>query len=95
MNKRKLLMAIAASLVMLLSEAAVAGGLDGSRPIFGTVDRLIEINRQRIIDNVDPDTVGLPKAFIIDLKSLTMRGQRTAWSDGWFTSNASITSKTS
>jgi hypothetical protein len=61
-------------LVALLPAAVHAGGFDNSRWINGVVDRLVEINRQRIIEDVNPDTVGLPKAFIIDLEQRTMRG---------------------
>lgn len=74
MNRVKEFLTLVACLVMGLPVAAMAGDFDGSRPITGTVDRLIEINRQRIIENVDPETVGLPKKFIIDFKSRRMRG---------------------
>ena len=58
-----------------LPPAAVhAGGFDNSRWINGALDRLVEVNRQGTIENVDPDTVGLPQAFVIDLEQRTMRG---------------------
>ena len=52
-----------------LAAVAFAGDFDGSTPLSGTVDRVIEINRYRIADDVDPDTVGLPKNFLIDFKA--------------------------
>ena len=36
----------------------------------------------KIIQNVDPDTVSLPKTFVIDLQERTMCAPRTAWSGG-------------
>ena len=61
-------------LAPLLPATASADDFDASPRITGTVDRLIEINPQRVIENVDPDTVGLPKTFVIDLQKRTMRG---------------------
>lgn len=61
-------------LFTLLPAAVHAGGFDNTRWINGALDRLVEINRQRIIEDADPDTVGLPKAFVIDLEQRTMRG---------------------
>jgi hypothetical protein len=52
-----------------LAAVAFAGDFDGSTPLSGTVDRVIEINRYRVADDVDPDTVGLPKNFLIDFKA--------------------------
>ena len=56
-----------------LTAAAFAGDFDGSRPLSGTVGKVIEINRYRIVDDVDPDTVGLPKKFLIDFKAKVIR----------------------
>ena len=50
------------------SAAAFAGDFDGSTPLSGTVGKVIEIKRYRLSDDVDPDTVGLPKKFLIDLR---------------------------
>jgi hypothetical protein len=47
---------------------AFSADYDGSRPLSGVVNKLIEINKDKINDDVDPDTVGLPKSFIIDFK---------------------------
>jgi hypothetical protein len=40
---------------------AIAGDFDGSKPLSGITGKIIEINQYKIIDDVDPDTVGLPK----------------------------------
>ena len=53
-----------------LPTATIAGDFDGSSPLSGTVGKVIEINRYRIADDVDPDTVGLPKNFLIDFKAV-------------------------
>ena len=74
MPLRKPLLPLAVWLTLFLSEAAIAGDFDGSRAISGNVDRLIEINRQRVVENIDPDTVGLPATFIIDFERRTIRG---------------------
>lgn len=52
-----------------LTVAAFAGDFDGSTPLSGTVGKVIQINPYRITDDVDPDTVGLPKNFLIDFKA--------------------------
>ncbi len=56
-----------------LTFAALAGDFDGSKPLSGTTGKVIEINRFKIIEDVDPDTVGLPKKFLIDLKTKILR----------------------
>lgn len=56
-----------------LTTIAVAADFDGSRPLAGTTGKIIEINRHRIIDKVDPDTVGLPEKFIIDFDAMALR----------------------
>jgi hypothetical protein len=52
-----------------LAAAAFAGDFNGSTPLSGTIDKVIEINRYKIDDDVDPDTVGLPKKFLIDFNA--------------------------
>ena len=59
--------------LIALATAAFAGDFDGSSPLSGTVGKVIEINRYRIADDVDPDTVGLPKNFLIDFKAKVLR----------------------
>ena len=55
------------------SAAAFAGDFDGSTPLSGTVGKVIEIKRYRLSDDVDPDTVGLPKKFLIDFEAKVIR----------------------
>lgn len=50
-----------------------AGDFDGSQPLFGTTGKIIEINSYKIVHHTNPDTVGLPKKFIIDFKARTLR----------------------
>ncbi len=50
------------------SFSAFSGEYDGSGPLLCTVNRIIEVNTLKIIDNIDPDTIGLPGKFIIDFK---------------------------
>ena len=50
-----------------------AGIFDGSRPLKGSVDRIIEINTVTIKNDVSPDTIGLPKHFVIDFKDNVIR----------------------
>lgn len=47
---------------------AFADDFDGSKPLTGTVDKILEIYPSRINDDVDPDTVGLPRNFLIDFR---------------------------
>lgn len=56
-----------------LAAAAFAGDFDGSTPLSGTIGKVIEVNRFRITDDIDPDTVGLPKQFLIDFKAKVIR----------------------
>jgi hypothetical protein len=66
--------AMAATIGLIgLAAVAFAGDFDGSTPLFGTVGKVIEINRYRIADDVDPETVGLPKKFLIDFDAKVLR----------------------
>jgi hypothetical protein len=56
-----------------MTAAVLAGDFDGSTPLSGTVGKVFEISRYRIADDVDPDTVGLPKKFLIDFKAKIIR----------------------
>ena len=56
-----------------LTTVVFAGDFDGSSPLSGTVGKVIEINQYRIVDDVNPDTVGLPKKFLIDFKAKVLR----------------------
>lgn len=51
------------------SLSALSGEYDGPGPLLCTVNRMVEVNTLKIIDNIDPDTVGLPGKFIIDFKN--------------------------
>lgn len=50
-----------------------AGDFDGSKPLSGSVNKIIEINPYRVINDVDPDAVGLPRNFLIDFKESKLR----------------------
>ena len=50
-----------------------AGDFDGSMPLLGAVNKIIEINPTRVINDVNPDTVGLPRKFLIDFEDKIMR----------------------
>lgn len=52
---------------------AFADDFDGSKSLAGTVNKIIEINTFKITDNVDPDTVGLPRKFLIDFEEKIIR----------------------
>jgi hypothetical protein len=53
--------------------SAAAGDFDGSKPLAGTVERIVAVYPDRVVEDVDPETVGLPKAFTIDFRSRTIR----------------------
>ena len=57
----------------IMPQAAFSGDFDGSKPLSGSVDKIIEINTQKIINDVDPDAVGLPRNFFIDFKEKILR----------------------
>jgi hypothetical protein len=56
-----------------MPQAAFSGDFDGIKRLSGSVDKIIEINAFKIIDDVDPDTVGLPRNFFIDFKAKKLR----------------------
>jgi hypothetical protein len=56
-----------------MPQTAFSGDFDGSKPLSGSVDKIIEINTQKIINDVDPDAVGLPRNFFIDFKEKILR----------------------
>lgn len=72
MSKARTLLTVAVYLVAMTT-GAVAGDFDGSKPLSGTTGKIIEINQFKIIDGVDPDTVGLPKKFLLDFNAKTLR----------------------
>jgi len=71
-SKYKIVFGIVIFFISLVA-TAIAGDFDGSKPLSGVTGKIIEINQYKIIDDVDPDTVGLPKKFLIDFKSKTLR----------------------
>jgi hypothetical protein len=56
-----------------MPQTAFSGDFDGSKPLSGSVDKIIEINTVKIINDVDPDTLGLPRNFLIDFKAKKLR----------------------
>jgi len=52
---------------------ALAGDFDGSKPLSGSVDKVLEIYQSRINNDADPDTVGLPRNFLIDFEEKMVR----------------------
>ena len=49
------------------------GEFDGSKPLAGSVDKILEIYPSRINSDADPDSVGLPRNFYIDFKEKLVR----------------------
>ena len=49
------------------------GDFDGSKPLTGSVDKILEIYSSRINSDADPDSVGLPRNFYIDFKEKLVR----------------------
>jgi len=65
---------LAAFVSLLLSAGPVwAADIDGVHPLSGATGKIIEINQYRINDDVDPDTGGLPKKFVVDFQARTLR----------------------
>jgi hypothetical protein len=56
-----------------MPQTALSGDFDGIKPLSGSVDKVIEINTLKIINDVDRDTVGLPRHFFIDFKAKKLR----------------------
>ena len=69
---KKMLLAAVVSLI-LSTVPAVCADIDGTQPLAGVTGKIIEINEYRINDDVDADTVGLPKKFLVDFQSRTLR----------------------
>ena len=57
----------------IMPQTAFSGDFDGSKPLSGSVDKMVEINTLKIINDVDPDAVGLPRNFFIDFKEKMLR----------------------
>ena len=48
---------------------ALAEDFNGSKPLLGSVIKIMEIYSNYNINEVDPETVGVPRFFIIDFKA--------------------------
>jgi hypothetical protein len=53
--------------IILSPSISFAGDFDGSKLLVGLVEKVLEIKQFRVSDDVDPDTVGLPRKFFIDI----------------------------
>jgi hypothetical protein len=60
-------------LLIVWSNTAFAGDFDGSKPLRGFIAKIVEIRQSKIIDDADPDTIGLPKRFLIDFDAMVLR----------------------
>ena len=59
--------------LIMIPFTSFAGDFNGSTPLSGSVVKLLEISRFKVNDDVDPDTVSLPKKFIIDFEEKLIR----------------------
>jgi len=59
--------------LFIIPFSAFAGDFDGSKPLAGSVDKILEIYPSRISNDADPDTVGLPQNFFIDFEKKIVR----------------------
>jgi len=58
--------------IFIMPFTSYAGDFDGSKLLSGSVEKVLEINQFRVINDVDPDIVGLPRKFFIDIEAKTM-----------------------
>lgn len=72
MFKIKLIFIVVLCLYVTLFPA-FAGDFDGSKKLLGTVTKIIEIHADEIITDLDPESVGVPRFFIIDFKERILR----------------------
>ena len=54
--------------IILFPFISFAEDYDGSKLLLGTVEKVLKINQFRVSENVDPDIVGLPRRFFIDIE---------------------------
>ena len=59
--------------LLIIPIPVFAEDFDGSKPLTGSVDNILEIYPSRINNDADPDTVGLPRYFLIDFKQKIVR----------------------
>ena len=55
-------------LMILFPFITFAGEFDGSKLVVGSVEKVLEISQFKVNDDVDPDIVGLPRRFFIDIE---------------------------
>lgn len=72
MNITKIRFLIVLSFI-LLPYHSFASSFNGSRSLKGSVDKVVEVNKFTIKNDVSPDTVGLPQRFVIDFKAKVIR----------------------
>jgi hypothetical protein len=58
---------------LALYRPAWAAELDGVTPLSGVTLKIVELNPHKIIDDVNPDTIGFPRHFLIDFKTKMLR----------------------
>lgn len=59
--------------IFIMPFTSYAGDFDGSKLLSGSVEKVLEINQFRVINDVDPDVVGLPRKFFIDIEEKIMK----------------------
>jgi hypothetical protein len=64
---------IALFFTIISSMTTFASDFDGSKPLYGSVEKILEINQFKIKDEVHADSAGLPQNFVIDFKTRRMR----------------------
>lgn len=66
--------------LLIIPFLAFADDFDGSKPLSGSVDKILEIYPSRINNDADPDTVGLPRNFFIDFQEKIIRPSKVVLS---------------
>ena len=59
--------------LLIIPFPVFADDFDGSKPLAGSVYKILEIYPSKIINDAEPDTVGLPRNFIIDFQEKIIR----------------------
>ena len=59
-------------LILLIPPISYSGDFDGSKLLVGSVEKVLEMTQFRVSDDVDPDIVGLPRKFFIDIEQKRM-----------------------
>jgi hypothetical protein len=54
--------------LIILPFSAFGGDFDGSKPLTGSVEKILEIYPTSINKDADPDALGLPRNFVIDFE---------------------------